>query len=51
MKKRGQLTIMNVPSDEVDKYSKKGYKPVKEEWSFKDFVDQIQEVKQIKKPK
>ncbi len=51
MKKRGQLTIMNVPSDEVDKYSRKGYKPVKEEWSFKDFVDQIQEDKQTKKPK
>ena len=51
MKKKGQMTIMNVPSDEVDKYSKKGYKPVKEEWSFKEFVDQIQEVKQIKKPK
>ena len=51
MKKRGQLTIMNVPSDEVDKYSRKGYKPVKEEWSFKDFVDQIQEDKQTNKPK
>ena len=41
MKKRGQMTIMNVPSDEVDKYIKKGY--TKEEWSFKDFVHQIQE--------
>ena len=43
MKKKGQMTIMNVPSDEVDKYIKKGYKPVTEEWSFKDFVHQIQE--------
>ena len=30
MKKRGQMTIMNVPSDEVDKYIKKGYEPIKE---------------------
>ena len=42
MKKSGQMTIMNVPSNEVDKYIKKGYKPVREEWSFKDFVHQIQ---------
>ena len=40
MKKRGQLTIMNVPSDEVEKYIKKGY--IREEWLFKDFVHQIQ---------
>ncbi len=33
-----------------DKNTKKGHKPVKEEWSFKDFVDQIQEDKQTKKP-
>ena len=42
MKKKGQMTIMNVPSDEVDKYIKKGYTPIKEEWSFKNFVHQIQ---------
>ena len=35
------MTIMNVPSDEVEKYIKKGY--TREEWSFKDFVHQIQE--------
>ena len=46
MKKKGQMTIMNVPSDEVDKYIKKGY--TKEELSFKDFVNQIQEVRQDK---
>jgi len=46
MKKKGQMTIMNVPSDEVDKYIKKGY--TTEELSFKDFVNQIQEVRQDK---
>ena len=45
MKKKGQMTIMHVPSDEVDKYIKKGYTPIKEEWSFKNFVQQIQERK------
>jgi hypothetical protein len=34
-----------------DKNTKKGHKPVKEEWFFKDFVDQIQKDKQTKKPK
>ena len=34
------MTIMNVPSDEVEKYIKKGY--IREEWLFKDFVHQIQ---------
>jgi len=34
-----------------DKNTKKGHKPVKEEWVFKDFVDQIQKDKQTKKPK
>ena len=43
MKKKGQMTIMNVPSDEVDQWKKKGYTPIKEEWSFKDFVQQLQE--------
>ena len=43
MKKRGQMTIMNVPSDEVDQWKKKGYTPIREEWSFKDFVQQLQE--------
>ena len=37
------MTIMNVPSDEVDKYIKKGYTPVNE-MTFKDFVHQIQKV-------
>ena len=41
MKKKGQMTVMNVPSDEVDKYIKKGY--TKEAWSFKNFVQQLQE--------
>ena len=45
MKKKGQMTIMNVPSNEVDKYKKKGYVSM-EQLSFKDFVNQIQEVKQ-----
>ena len=45
MKKKGQMTIMNVPSDEVERYKKKGYVAV-EQFSFKDFVQQIQEVKQ-----
>ena len=45
MKKKGQMTIMNVPSDEVDQWKKKGYTPIKENWSFKDFVNQIQERK------
>ena len=35
------MTIMNVPSDEVEKYIKKGY--TFEEWSFSDIVRQIQE--------
>ena len=43
MKKKGQMTIMNVPSDEVDQWKKKGYTPIKENWSFKDFVQQLQE--------
>ena len=43
MRKKGQMTIMNVPSDEVDQWKKKGYTPIKENWSFKDFVHQIQE--------
>ena len=43
MKKKGQMTIMNVPSDEVDQWKKKGYTPIKEEWSFKEFVQQLQE--------
>ena len=46
MKKKGQMTIMNVPSDEVERYKKKGYVAV-EQFSFKDFVQQIQEVKQV----
>ena len=37
------MTIMNVPSDEVDQWKKKGYTPIREEWSFKDFVQQLQE--------
>jgi len=41
MKKKGQKTIMNVPSNEVEKYIKKGY--TREEWSFKDIVRQLQE--------
>jgi len=41
MKKKGQMTIMNVPSNEVEKYIKKGY--TREEWSFSDIVRQIQE--------
>ena len=44
MKKKGQMTIMNVPSDEVDQWKKKGYTPIRE-MSFKDFVEQIQEKK------
>ena len=35
------MTIMNVPSDEVEKYIKKGY--TREEWLFSDIVRQIQE--------
>ena len=35
------MTIMNVPSDEAEKYIKKGY--TFEEWSFSDIVRQIQE--------
>ena len=35
------MTIMNVPSNEVEKYIKKGY--TREEWSFSDIVRQIQE--------
>jgi len=30
MKKKGQMTIMNVPSDQVGKYKEKGYYPVQE---------------------
>ena len=36
------MTIMNVPSDEVDKWKKKGYVLVNE-MSFKDLIQQIQE--------
>jgi len=42
MKKKGLMTIMNVPSDEVDKWKKKGYVLVNE-MSFKDLIQQIQE--------
>jgi hypothetical protein len=42
MKKKGQMTIMNVPSDEEDFWKKKGYVLVNN-MSFKDFVHQIQE--------
>ena len=30
MKKAGQMTIMNVPTDEIDKYEKKGYEIIEE---------------------
>jgi hypothetical protein len=30
MKKSGQMTIMNVPTDEIDKFEKKGYKIIEE---------------------
>ena len=36
------MTIMHVPSDEIDQWKKKGYVLVNE-MSFKDFVHQIQE--------
>ena len=42
MKKKGLMTIMNVSSDEVDKWKKKGYALVNE-MSFKDLTQQIQE--------
>jgi len=44
MKKKGLMTIMHVPSDEIDQWKKKGYTPVNE-MSFKDFVQQLQERK------
>ena len=42
MKKKGMMTTMHVPSNEIDKWEKKGYTVV-EEMSFKDLVQQIQE--------
>ena len=41
MKKAGQMTIMNVPTPEIDKYEKKGYKII-EKFSFKEFIEEIQ---------
>ena len=40
MKKAGQMTIMNVPTPEIDKYEKKGYKII-EKLSFKEFVEEL----------